>query len=602
MSRRTAICAMVFLCMCITIGILPTRAVASTSGTWEENIQWFFDSESHTLTISGTGEMPNAEHEGWAAWGDLTEEIHYITIEAGVTSIGDFAFAGCIQLKEITIPKTVTRIGESAFERTSLGHIDLHDGITYIGPSAFEWSSLEEVTIPAGVKGLNFGVFRECGNLKSVVLPEGLTTIDGDAFTDCTALQSIIIPDSVTVMEGAFVRCSALEQITLGKNVSFISKSCFQDCTALREINIPDSVKVIYSWAFQNCTSLEKVTVGAGVEEIRTNAFLGCTALKTFAVDPDNPVLSSDTTGAIYNKSQTVLMLLPAGYVGEYSVLDGTKTIGREAGYGCASLTGLVIPDSVTTIDHYAFMDCAAMRSLELGNGITHIYQQAFHNCSSLEVLVFPPALMLLDNHAFGGCTGLRTIEFRGNCPLFDYFVFAGVNAQAYYPMDDVTWNVDLSVISDKIHWGPICTDEHTFVSSEAVPPSCDISGKTESTYCSICGYVSVYSELIPAAGHTYGPWNYITPAGTPEDERIVVRICEICGYDYSEYAFNVDSSLLPEAPSEATEPNATQPDAPAKEPAKLDAIPILIIVIAAVAVCFVGVEIYFMRKEKNAA
>lgn len=599
MKKRIAFCIAVFLCTYM-ICEMPATAATKTSGTCGEGVTWSYDETTQTLTFSGTGEMDNGDLGDFVPWEELCEQILYIVIEDGISSICDYAFEGTTQLKGISIPESVTSIGESAFERSSLTRIGLHDGITYIGPSAFEWSSLETITVPASVTELNFGVFRECGNLKSVALPEGLATIDGDAFTDCTALQSIIIPDSVTVMEGAFLRCSALEQITLGKNVSFISKSCFQDCTALREINIPDSVNAIYSWAFQNCTSLEKVTIGAGVEEIKTNAFWGCTSLRIFDVSSQNPVFSSDPFGVIYSKDQTQLVRFPTGFTGHYSVLDGTQMICREAGYECASLTGLVIPDSVTTIDHYAFMNCTALRTLELGNGITHIYQQAFQNCSSLEVLVFPSALMLLDNHAFGGCTDLRTIEFRGNCPLFDSFVFAGVNAHAYYPMDDATWNVDLSQISDKIHWGPICTGEHTFVSSEAVPPCCDISGKTESTYCSICGYVSVYSEIIPATGHTYGSWHYITPAGTPENERIVARACGICSYEHSEYAFNVDSSLLPEAPSGATEPDATQPDTPPRAPAKLDAIPIVIIVIAAVAVCFLGVEFYLLHKKKK--
>ena len=395
-------------------------------------------------------------------------------------------------------------------------------------------------------------------------------------------------------MEGAFLRCSALEQITLGNNISFISKACFQYCTALREINIPDSVKTIYNWAFQNCTSLEKVTLGAGVETIAAGAFVGCTELKTFEVDPDNPTLFSDAAGAIYNKEQTVLMLLPTGFDGEYTVQDGTRTIGQGAGSGCTSLTGLVIPDSVTTIEHSAFMDCTALRDLKLGNGITHVYQEAFRNCSGLEVLVFPASLTRLDNHAFGGYSGLRTIEFRGNYPVFDSYVFSRVKAHAYYPKGDTTWDVNLSQISDKIQWGPICTDGHTFESTEAVPPSCDVSGKTESTYCISCGYVSVYSEMIPATGHSYSSWQYTTPAGTPEKERIVARTCEICGYEHSEYAFNVDSSLLPEAP-----PDATQQDTPPIAPVKMDTIYILIIVIAAVVACFVGVEIYLVRKKK---
>ena len=596
MKKRIAIMAAVLLCVCM-ICALPAAAATKTSGTCGEGVTWSYDETTQTLTFSGVGEMDNGDLGDLVPWEELCEQILYIVIEDGITSICDYAFEGTTQLKGISIPDSVTSIGESAFERSSLTQIELHDGITYIGRSAFEWSGLEEVTVPAGVQELHFGVFRKCGNLKSAALPEGLTTIDGDAFSDCTALQSIIIPDSVTVMEDAFVRCSALEQITLGKSVTYISKSCFQDCTALREISIPDSVKAIYSWAFQNCTSLEKVTIGAGVEEISANAFWGCSTLRTFDVSSQNPVFSSDSAGVIYSKDQTQLVRFPAGFEGHYSVLDGTQMICREAGYECLELTGLTIPDSVTEIERCAFMGCRSIKSLELGNGLTYIHAEAFRECSSLESITFPASLTRLDNLAFGFCAGLHTMEFLGSFPYFESSVFADVEADAFYPMLDTTWEADLPDVSTQIFWQPVCSGEHTFVDSEAVPPTCEIPGQTGSTYCCICGYVSVYPAEVPATGHSFSFWEHISPEGTPTKERLVSRTCSACNYEETEYAYKVG---LVEMPEETTP--GTQPTTPgAKEPIHFSGVQIVIIVIAAVAVCFLGVEAYLLLKKKKA-
>ena len=595
MKHRITFYAIVLLCVWVTFCAVPAYAAPQTGGTCGEDVRWSFDATTRTLTISGTGNMDNGELGYRMPWQELYEQIEHIVIEEGITSICAYAFEGSTQLRDVVIAKSVTSIGESAFERAGLRHIELHDGITDIGISAFEWSSLEEVVVPAGVTELAFGVFRECESLRSVVLPEGLTYIHGDVFTDCSALRSIIIPDSVTVMVDAFLRCAALETVVLGEGLSFISGSCFQDCTALREVTVPDSVTTIGRWAFQNCISLEKVTIGAGVEEISTNAFWGCAALKAFAVDPDNPVLCSDDAGAIYSKDRTTLLFLPTGYVGVFSVPDGTETIGWGAGYECLGLTGLRIPDSVTEIYTEAFLGCTALRDLELGNGVTYIHTQAFRGCESLEFLVFPASLTQLDNSAFAFCGGLRTIEFCGACPYFESHVFSGVTADAYYPADDATWKVDLSAVSDQICWKPKCAGAHTFVKSEAVAPSCDVSGKTESTYCGVCGFVSVYAAAVPATGHSYGPWKYITSPDTPENERRVERTCAVCGFAYSELAVNVDASQLPEEMMDVTVPG-TQPE----KPIKGNRISVVAIVIAAVVVCFVAVEVHLARKNKK--
>lgn len=597
MKRIFARCFLLMLCACLLACAIPATAANETSGKCGDNVTWSFDEQTRTLTISGTGEMNNDPFGHEMRWAHLYNKIRYIVIEDGITAICDYAFEGSTELKEVTIPESVTYIGESAFERAGLHHIDLHDGITYIGISAFEWSSLEKVTVPAGVKELSFGVFRRCGNLKSVVLPEGLTTIHGDAFTDCTALESIVIPNSVTIMEDAFLRCSALMEITLSQNLETIYTSCFQDCTALREINIPDSVTVILKWAFENCVALEKVTLGTGVGEISPSAFSGCDSLKSYVVSEENTTFANDEHGVIYSKDGSRLELIPSGFTGEYTVAQGTQVIGKSAGSGCAGLSKLVIPDSVTEIDRHAFQDCVSIKILQLGNGLQIIRAEAFRGCESLEVLTIPASVTYLDNNAFGLCDALRTIEFLGDRPYFESYVFADVKADAWYPAGNSTWENNFPEDAYHVIWHPGCGGAHTFVDEEAAEPTCETNGKLSSTYCSTCGFVSVYPTEIPATGHNYGAWKYISPDGTPARERMVARICETCSHEQKEYAYKLNPAELPaEAPSD------TQPISPdEKEPIRFTGGQIVIIAIVVVAVCFVGVEVYLLLKKKKA-
>ena len=91
-----------------------------------------------------------------------------------VTSIGDYAFVDCISLTTVTIP----------------------DSVTVLGEGAFAGSSIESVIIPSGINDWRAAVFQSCSNLTSVILTDGIETIGNNAFARCS-LDSITIPDSV---------------------------------------------------------------------------------------------------------------------------------------------------------------------------------------------------------------------------------------------------------------------------------------------------------------------------------------------------------------------------------------------------------------------
>ena len=115
--------------------------------------------------------------------------IKEVEIGTLVTSIDQGAFEGCVAMQSVTIPDSVTSIGNYAFTGTALQNVTIPDSVTSIGNYAFQ----------------------NCSALQSVTIGDSVTSIGNYAFTG-TALQSVTIPDSVTsIGNGAFYNCIALQ-------------------------------------------------------------------------------------------------------------------------------------------------------------------------------------------------------------------------------------------------------------------------------------------------------------------------------------------------------------------------------------------------------
>lgn len=130
-----------------------------------------------------------------------------------VTSIGDYAFDECSNIKSVVIPNTVTSIGGWAFRRcTSLRTVVIPDSVTIIGISSFyKCSSLSSIDIPNSVTSIGVFAFYECISLETLVIPDSVISIGGRAFADCSRLTSVTIPESViSIGESAFDGCVVL--------------------------------------------------------------------------------------------------------------------------------------------------------------------------------------------------------------------------------------------------------------------------------------------------------------------------------------------------------------------------------------------------------
>ena len=300
----------------------------------EESITWELNAATKALVISGTGAMFDFSTTNMP-WFPVRANITSITIEPGVTTIGNSSFYGCSSMASVSLPEGLTTIGNSSF---------------------YGCTGLVSVNIPAGVTTLGSSVFQNCTGLVSVNIPDGVTSIGSSAFANCAALTDVNIPAGVTEISGnAFRGCSGLTSIVIPDGVTSIGSNAFYGCTGLTSIDIPAGVTSIGNGAFEGCSSLAVANIPANVTSIGTWAFSG-TSLTTVS--------------------------LPAG----------VTSIGSSAFRECAGLTTVSLPSSVTSVGSYAFRDCSNLASVCIFAPSLSTYGSNAFNGNAAERKIYVPA------------------------------------------------------------------------------------------------------------------------------------------------------------------------------------------------------------------
>ena len=280
----------IFTLLCVAF--LATSLLANVvTGTCGDNLQWAYDTDTHALTITGSGDMWNysAELAGDAAtpWAQVVSEITSVSLPDGLTSIGNAAFCWCESLTSITIPNSVMSIGGSAFNGcSSLTYVN------YTGDIA-GWCNIkfgDACANPMCCYSHNFYINDQ--EIKDLVIPNTVDSIHAYAFNNCSSLTSITIPNSVTsIGYGAFRECYSLTSITIPNSVTSIEDGAFQSCFSLSSVTIPNSVESIGYGAFDSCSrvTMQGTTpplISAGTFSDNATIFVPCSAMDAYLAAP----------------------------------------------------------------------------------------------------------------------------------------------------------------------------------------------------------------------------------------------------------------------------------------------------------------------------
>ena len=281
----------------------------------------------------------------------ITQANTEVILPEGLTEVSYYAngvFVDCTNLKSITIPEGVNKIGMLAFYRCT---------------------NLESITIPEGVTLIDMSAFDGCTNLKSITIPDTVTQIGYQAFMG-TGLKSITIPKGATVKSTAVMNCADLSEAIIYGNIESGGRF-LENCKSLKKLVYNGNLRISngISSAFPN---IESVTFIEGTTTI-ADSYTNSKTLKTI-----NFPASLTSIGSIKFEGCTNLTSIT------FEEDSQLESIGLHAFTGCTSLTSVTIPNSVTSIGERAFYECTNLTSVTIPNSVTSIGLGAFYKVSHI--------------------------------------------------------------------------------------------------------------------------------------------------------------------------------------------------------------------------
>lgn len=328
-----------------------------------------------------------------------------------VTSVENF---DTTKTKKITLPETVTTIGDSAFT--------IYDNFSY--------SVLEEIILPKNLKTIGDSAFSECYSLKSIDIPESVTKIGSGAFYGCDNLKNISVKSDIDIGNKAFgdrynlipaisktyedsqsdffvwngwvfeyngnsqnpaipsgtvgiyddvFAYSDITSVTIPEGVKYINYGAFQQCTSLKNIKLPNSLVRINASTFKECTSLSALSLGEGLKTIDSEVFKGCVSLKTVA--------------------------LPSKL----------ETLEYEAFADCSNLENVTFPNTLTTADEAAFYETKWYNNIKDGTAL--YYGSVFNGFKGYNTCLYTGSTFTVKD-------GTKTVNLSGDIGKITKFVF----------------------------------------------------------------------------------------------------------------------------------------------------------------------------------
>ena len=325
--------------------------------------------------------------------------------------------------------------------------------------------NLSEVKLPASLKAIQSYVFDGCSSLETVFYDGSLaqwsrintsngflgysspSLVMGDYTAQFISVKDENDPDpppkTVTITKYTGKESTVILPSTISSwPVTKIGEDALKDNTTITSVTIPASVTEIGANAFAGCTNLTSVTYGGDWSNLTIQS--GNPAVEDAAKDAANEqlfdfefILNNTAVVVIRYKGTAADVTIPSRYKGK------PVTAINNAAFPNSAVTGVTIPDSVTSIPDAAFVNCFQLTNISIPNSVTSIGYFAFNSCTSLKSITLPSSLSTISKALFSGCSQLTTIHIPVSVTLIEDDAFAGCPSSmtVTYPGSKKQWD-----------------------------------------------------------------------------------------------------------------------------------------------------------------
>lgn len=377
------------------------------------------------VTRVGAGSFYNCWRLKKVKLGNIEPVDNQLVISAAIESVGEGAFGGCKQLKsvdmsasslqslprklffdcayleQVSLPQSLTQMGDSVFACTRLASINVPSGVTQIpegcfagcsnllqvrlspqtvsvGDYAFTSCSFASLSLPAAVQNLGEGCIRNCAELTDFQFPEEMTEVSRAFFDGCLSLRHVTLSPVTTRLSAGAFRGVGIESIELPERLESIGDSCFLDCSRLTAIVLPETVSEIGKAAFGG-SALSSIVIPASIDTIRSSTFSGCTHLS------------------------------------QVSLPKGLKRIDDSAFVSCSSLQYITLSDSVELGD-YVFAG-AGLKLFTVPSVNENVPRGLLSGCDNLEVVYLLSSVKKVGYSFLEDCVNLKKVYLQAPVP-----------------------------------------------------------------------------------------------------------------------------------------------------------------------------------------
>lgn len=221
-----------------------------------------------------------------------------------------------------SVHATVKTIDAYAFQYSELKAVTLPDGLEKIGYGAFISSSIESIKIPASVTNLGTLVFSKCKSLTSVVFEDSITIkeIPDSAFSSASSLTSIEIPESVeTIGSAAFSYCTSLKNVSISDKITRVGNDAFNNTAILKSMLYSNGVKYLDGWAVDLKYGVENIVIKEGTKGLEDGFFNFDSVIKTISLPASLQYVGEQS----FLSSENIVSVTVADNNNYYSSLDG---------------------------------------------------------------------------------------------------------------------------------------------------------------------------------------------------------------------------------------------------------------------------------------